>query len=248
MGAPYPVLYNGMGSSQGIWDVVTDPVHLIGTRGALQDGRVFYYARNSGAALVAGNLLQSEGASVDLDDQVTGTHAVGEKTINLTSVGTKTMDANDLAEGYFHDQQSTASGSGPLYKISTSSAITAAAAYTITLYDGLVVALAAAAKGTVAKNPWMDTVILAANRAFFCCGAVQVAVGSGATTKQYFWCQTWGMACVTADSASALGDALMGGATAGQTVIATAGDQVVGTAYTLGVDGAWVQCFLQIAP
>jgi hypothetical protein len=198
---------------------------------------------------VAGDLLQAEGASVDLDDQVTGTHAVGEKTINLTSVGTKTMDANDLAGGYFHDQQSVASGAGVCYQIEGNTEISAAAAYTVTLKDGLAVALTAAAKGTVAKNPWMDTVIMGANGQFMCVGVSNTAVGSGATTKQYFWCQTWGMAAVAADSASALGDALMRATgTAGQTLVAVAGDQVIGTAYTLGVDGAWAQCFLQIAP
>lgn len=249
MTGPVPIVHGGIGQDQGIWEVRTAASVKVGSRGYLPDGRVFYYARSSGAALVAGNLVQAEGASVDLDDQVTDTHAVGVKTIGLTSVGTKAMDANDLAEGYFHDQQSTASGAGLLYKIRSSSAITAAAEYTVTLYDGLAVALTAAAKGTVAKNPWMDTVIMGANGQFFCCGAAQVAVGSGATTKQYYWAQTWGMASVSADSASALGDALMRATgTAGETLVAVAGDQVIGVAYTLGVDGAWAQCFLQIAP
>ena len=249
MTSPYPRLTNGHGTNQGIWDVATSPETQVGNRATLDDGRVFYYARSSGAALVAGNLIQSEAASVDLDDQVTDTHVVGDTVIGLTSVGTKTADANDFAEGYMHEQSAVAAGAGLTYKIRSSSAITAAAAYTVTLYDGLAVALSAAAKGTIAKNPWMDVVIMGANGTDLCVGVAPVAVGSGATTKQYFWAQTWGVASVTADSASNVGDALMRAtATAGESLIAVAGDQVIGVAYTLGVDGAWAQCFLQIAP
>jgi hypothetical protein len=181
---------------------------------------------------------------------VTGTHAVGETVIDVTPVGTKLLAANDLAGGYLHEQSATAAGAGPCYKIKSNTAVTVATtAFKVTLYDPLVVALSAAAKCTVSKNPWMDTVIMGANGTDLCVGATNVAVPAGSTTKQYYWAQTWGVACVAADSASAVGDALMRATgTAGQTLIAVAGDQVVGVAYTLGVDGAWCQCFLQIAP
>ncbi len=249
MAGPVPVLHNGMGARQGIYGASDTRHHQIGTRASLSDGRVFYYSRSSGAALVAGELIQSEAASADLDDQVTDTHAIGDTVIGLTSVNTYTADANDFAGGYFHQQLAAATGGGIAYRIASSSAITAAAAYTVTLKDPLVVALGGTAKGTIAKSPWMDTVIMGANGTDLCVGVPQTATLSGATTKRYFWAQTWGVACVSADSASNVGDALMRATgTAGETLIAVAGDQVIGVAYTLGVDGAFAQCFLQIAP
>jgi hypothetical protein len=184
-----------------------------------------------------------------MDDMVTGTHAVGSTAIDVTPVGTKTWAAKELAEGYLHDQQSAASGAGITYKIKSHLATVATTEFTVNLYDGLHVAFAAAAKATVAKNPWMDTVIMGANGTDLCVGVAPFAVPAGSSTAQYYWCQTWGIASVAADSASAVGDALMRATgTAGQTLIAVAGDQVIGVAYTLGVDGAWAQCFLQIAP
>ena len=249
MAGPRPMLTNGVGQSQGIWDVRTSPEVAVGTRGSLPDGRVFYYARNSGVALVAGNLVQSEAPATQMDDLVTDTHAAGSTSVNVTPITGVTYDANDFAEGYLHEQSATAAGAGPLYKIKSHAAVSDATEFTVNLYDPLLVAFSAAAKSTLSKNPWQDTVIMGANGTDLCVGVVNNVVPAGSTTKQYYWAQTWGVTCVAADSASAVGDALMRATgTAGQTLIAVAGDQVIGVAYTLGVDGAWCQAFLQIAP
>ncbi len=111
------------------------------------------------------------------------------------------------------------------------------------------VAISADATTHVAKNPWMDPIIMPTTGAAQPAGVSNVAVGAGNTTAQYFWCQTWGICCVTAGSASAVGDALMADTTtAGETLIATAGTPVIGNAYTLGVNADSVLAFLTIAP
>jgi len=224
-------------------------VTKVGTRGVLDDGRVYYYARAvSATPLVAGNLLTSEAASVDHDDMAVDTYAVGAKSLAVTPVGTKTYTANELAEGYACCNSGT-TGPGWAVKIKSHAAVTAATEYTINLYDGIPVALAENATIHVAKNPWMDPVVMPTSGAGQPAGVSNVAVPDGSTDAQYFWCQTWGIACVTAGSASAVGDALMADtSTAGETLIATAGNPVIGNAYTLGVDGDFVLAFLTIAP
>ncbi len=248
MSGPIPRVAGGHGLTQGIWDVTTDAQLAVGAKGTLDDGRVFYYARNSGIALVAGNLVQSEAADTNMDDLVTGTHAAGSTSVDVTPITFSTFDANDFADGYLSEQSAVAAGAGPLYKIKKHAAVSDATEFTVHLYDPLHVAFSSAAKSTLSKNPWMDTVIMGANGTDMCVGVVNNVVPSGASTKQFYWAQTWGMASCAADSASNVGDALMRAATAGQTLIAVAGDQVIGVAYTLGIDGAWCQCFLQIAP
>jgi len=250
MSSPYPVLYNGLGVSQGIYDVVTSPIVSVGTRASLPDGRVFYYARHSGAgALAAGYLMSAELASVDMDDMVCGTSVVGDTAILMTPVGTKTYEANELAEGYFCYATGT-TGDGVGYKIKSHAATVATTEFTINLYDGLAIAGSADAKATVAKNPWMDPVIGPTSAEGMLTGVPQITVPIGDTTAQYYWSQTWGMAGVVAGDATTIGEAVMLDTTdAGETlVIATAAGPQAGVQHTLGVNASTTLTFLTIAP
>ena len=247
--AAHPILYNGLGSPQDVWTSRTDAQHPVGTRGFLNDGRVYYYARQSASgAIVASNLLSAEVASVDFDLMVTGTHAAGSKTINITPVGTKTYAKDELAGGFVCIQTAT-TGEGIAYKIRNHIAIAATTATDIYLVDEVNVLIDSGATSTVVKNVWMDPVVAPTSSQGVPAGVSNVAVAAGDTTARFFWCQTWGPACVTAGSASAVGDALMNdSSTAGETLIATAGNPVVATAYSLGANGEFVMAYLTIAP
>ena len=52
MGAPYPILYNGLATSQGIWDTATTAVVPVGTRAALADGLEIIYHDQWGFPIV----------------------------------------------------------------------------------------------------------------------------------------------------------------------------------------------------
>ncbi len=249
MTGPVPILVGGIGQDQGIWETRTTAAVKVGTRGYLPDGRVFYYSRQSSSnAIVAGNLLSSESASVDYDDMVTSTAALGATSITCTNVGTATAAANDFAEGYACVNSAT-TGAGTLYKVRSHLIWAATSAVVVNLYDPLPVALTGTVRTHIHKNPWQDVLIMPTSGAGQPAGVSQIAVVAGNTDARYFWAQTWGVACVTAGSASAIGDALMADTgTAGETLIATAGTPVIGNAYTLGVNGDFVQCFLTIAP
>ena len=249
MGAPYPILQNGLATTQGIWDIVTTPVVDVGTRAHLNDGRVYYYARNSGSAIIiAGHLTQSELVSADMDDLATNTAAVGDSTVAVTPVGTATFAANDLAGGYLTTNSGT-TGAGISYKILSHPVTVQTTAFTVTLVDQIAVVFNADMTATVQKNPWMDTVIAATGAAYFATGVPNFAVPAGNTTAQYYWCQTWGFCAVAHDDTSAAGDCLMSGSTtAGEVQVATAQFQKVGVNFFLAVAGDFNPTFLTIAP
>lgn len=248
MSSPYPVLYNGLGVRQGIYDTVTSPIEAVGTRAFLSDGRVFYYARHSGAgALAAGYMMSAEVAKTDMDDMVCGTSVVGDTAILMTSAGSATWNENELAEGFFCYATGT-TGDGVGYKIKSNPATVGTSEFTVNLYDGLVIAGSSDAKATVAKNPWMDPVIAPTSSQGVPTGVPQITVPIGDTNARYYWSQTWGMAGVVAGDTDAVGDALMNDTTtAGETLIQTAGIPQIGIAHTVGVNASTMLVFLTVA-
>jgi hypothetical protein len=250
MAAPYPRLLNGTGVPQGITDVAAgaaNAVTRVGTRATLEDGRVFYYARNSGAAaLAAGKPVCSELALANNDNLAVNTALTGDTTVTITS-GTPTANANDFAGGYLCVVDGTSEGR--LYRIKKHPAITATASIVITLDDPLTADFAAATTVSIVKNPWMDVVISYAGQAHFCAGVPPTTVPIGSTTAQYFWCQTWGMAGVWADEATALGGQVATGTTEGHAELQdAAGEQSIGVQYLVAQDTMYQPVFLQIAP
>jgi len=235
-----------MASGQGIWDTGSTQSHEVGTRAALSDGRVYYYARNSGVAIVAGNLLMSEVLLAGFEDLVIGAETIGTTEISYTS-GSGTASANDFAGGYMVVIDDT--GEGITYKIASHAAIAATTASTLTLKDPICVATAAGTTVMLMKNPWADVVIAASGQTHFPCGVSNVAVAAGSTTKQFFWCQTWGVAAVWQDEASAIGSLLTSGTTAGQCEAQDAvAECIIGTELYTGTIDEYQPVFLQIAP
>ena len=227
MGAPYPVLPNGLATSQGIWDITTTPVVAVGTRAALSDGRVFYYAKNSGSgALVAGNSLQAELQTAEFATLACATTAVGSTTVAIT-LGATTVTADEYKDGYLCIEAGT-TGAGITYKIKSNTAASGAATCTVTLVDPVNVALDADATVQMIKNPFCDVIIAGTGDGFLAVGISQVAVSAGDSTPYYFWCQTWGISCATQDDTTAVGIMMSTDTNvAGQFDVQADGDQCV---------------------
>jgi hypothetical protein len=214
----------------------------------LDDGREFFYARNSdAAAIVAGNILQSETISADMDDlAISAAVPIGSTTITVTPVGTKTFAKNALAGGYIHSNSGT-TGQGISFRIKSNAVTTGGTAFAVQLYDGVPVVIDSGAKCTVMKNPYMDVVIDAIGTAQYSVGVSNIAVDAGDSTAQYFWCQASGVAAVTDGAANATGEILMGDATtAGETIVADGTQQTLGTQLFLGVNADWSPVALEI--
>ncbi len=245
MGAPYPVLANGLATSQGIWDTVTSAVVPVGTRGALEDGRVFYYSRNSGIALIAGQNVMAELQTAQYTEMDVPTSASGATSVSVT-LGSTAVTLNEYAGGYMCIIDDT--GEGITYKIDSHPVALASAACVLTLVDPIKVTFGANTTVQMVKNPWMDVVVAVAAQAHLSVGISQVAVGSGAATPQYFWTQTWGISCAWQDTNNAIGLAMTSGTTEGQFETIAAGDQPLCINMWTAVEGEYNPVFLTVAP
>lgn len=253
----HPYLTNGRQSDQNVWEVtqsgtgvVTGGLHRVGTRAVLEDGRVFYYARSSGAAIVAGQMLQMPDQDTDFEDMATATDVVGSATVTPTQGGSATAVANEFAGGYISIISGTAgSGPGLTLPIASHAAWGATTALPLTLDAPLNVLFNADVKSTCTKNPWADVIISGANQDHKAVGVSNVAVPAGTTNPQHFWCQTWGSCSVWNDAATANGSKMASGTTAGQIEISGAdGDQDVGQLMWLSTAEEYTPTFLTIAP
>lgn len=249
-----PRLTNGMSAGQSIYQTVTTPLHPVGTRAVLPDGRVFYYSINrTNAILAAGKLTKMNEVSVDFDDLATNTAAVGDMVVNVTPVGTATFSANEFAGGFLSINSGT-TGAGTQYRISHHAATTAATAFDIYLSEPIRVAFDANTTATVVPNPWSDCVITDADETQFVNGAAPVAVPVGSDSAPvYFWNQTWGPATVLGNGTPAIGQAIQVSATTGGafdalTEGAGTANQPIGTILYTSVSGDYTPVFLTIAP
>ena len=247
MSGPTPRLTNGEGTDQGIWDVRTTAVTAVGKRATLNDGRVFYYARNSGAAALApGKLVMAELAvTAAMDNLTVNTAVVGDTTLSITTK-TGTSNANDFAEGYCVVVDDTAEGH--TFKIKAHPATTASTEFVFALYDPIPKTFGDNTTVSLIKNPWMDAVISASGQAHLSVGIPQITVGAGDTTAQYYWCQTWGVSAAWHEATEAVGLALSSGATGGQVEIHVTTDQQIGVNVMTGVNEEYQPIFLTIAP
>jgi len=216
-----PYLTNGRQSDQSIFQVAQTSAadyiggaHRVGTRGVLEDGRVFYYARSTGAAIVAGNWLIMPVQDTDWDDIDIATDLGGQTTVTPTQGGSATAVAGEFVGGTVCINAGTAgSGPGIILTIAEHAAWGATTALPLTLDGPLPVTLNADVKCTVTKNPWADVVIQPTGQDQFCCGVAPIAVAAGTTNPQWFWCQTWGVASAEHDLTTAVGSCVMAGDT-----------------------------------
>jgi len=214
----------------------------------LSDGRVFHYARNNSATnITIGKVLTAEVASTDMDDMVTTAAGIGATAITVTSAGSTTWLANELAEGFWCMNSGT-TGNGIAYKIKSNLATDATSAYVVNLYDPLMIALTGTVRSHVVKNIWMDPVAAPTSAWGVAAGVNPVAVPAGDSNAVYYWAQTWGACSVLAGEGTGVGVGLMNDNAEGRTVTAGAAVVVVAQQYSLGVDGDHVMAYLRVAP
>ena len=251
----HPYLTNGRQSDQSIYQVgsaallaVGPGLHRVGTRGVLDDGRVFRYSRNTAAAaIVAGNLLQMLDQDANNIDLATDVAGVGDTTLVVTALGGTAITVNEFAGGYGITSSGT-TGAGLTLSIASHAAAGTTAAATFVLDDPVPVLFNADTTVTLSKNPWADLVISGGNQDHFAVGVSPTAVPAGNAVAQYFWCQTWGTCGVWQDDSTANGSAMASGTTAGQIEINGGTDQTIGVNLEVGVAEQFTPVFLQIAP
>jgi hypothetical protein len=131
----------------------------LGTRLALDDGRVFRYGKAGAVALAVGKLCQAA-LPITLgqhSNMTTAAAAAGVNVVNVTTV-TTALTENQYAEGYMYVNDVDSEGS--IYKVSGHPAQAAAGAINITLADPLWEALTANSQTSLLYNPY-DNVLVA---------------------------------------------------------------------------------------
>ena len=190
----------------------------LGTRGVTPDGKVFYYAQNSGTAIVTAGMLVDGllgEADHDMDKAATAAHSVGDTTISLEitegSGGSGDLVKNEYADGYmmFNDGP----GEGEVYRIKShpahDSSADATAIITIDEEDGIRTALTTASFAGLYKNPYNGIAIVNGDGTLTHRTGVIGVSTIPVTASYYCWVQTSGFAAVNMGAQVAIvGDAL----------------------------------------
>ena len=168
--------------------------HPLGTKMILPDGRIYYYALNSSAAITTAGQIVDGIAAVgahDMDLAATATSA-GENT--FTSGTSLTVTEDQYAGGYVYFNDGP--GQGEVYSIRSNTAVSSATGLSITVEDdgGLATALTTASLFGLMYSPYKDVKIVDGNGTMTT-GVLGITT-MPVTASYYCWLQTSGPAAV----------------------------------------------------
>jgi hypothetical protein len=200
----------------------------LGTRGVTPDGRVFYYAKNSSAAITTAGMIVDgkalEGAH-DMNVPLIVAHVVGDRTISI-EVPTTDLSEDEYKDGYLVFNSNP--GEGQVYRIASHPAHDASDDNTviITIVDpgGIRTALTTATEAQLVYNPYTDVKVIDGD-------GTQTTGPLGVTTipvtaSYYCWIHTYGLGSVAVSGTTVmtLGDAIELSQVSGQDGTATLHD------------------------
>jgi len=224
---PVPILANGLGIDQGVYDITTSPRLPAGTRGALLDGRVFYYTYNHTAtALTNGEVLVTATVTPNHHDQTVNAAAdftAGSPNVVFNPAGTAIVQ-EEYQDGYVFLSDGT--GEGQIFRIKSHAVNAGSTQSTAVLFDPVDTGAAGATTMSLCRNPYMNPQQSNTTISEVPIGiplktitaATTAATGSAFVVDPYYgWIQTWGPCPVLCDEAvAAEGEAIVvGTSTAG---------------------------------
>ena len=168
--------------------------HPLGTKMILPDGRIYYYAVNSSAAITTGGQIVDGIAAVAAHDMDLAATATSAAASTFTSGTSLTTTKDQYAGGYVYINDGP--GQGEVYSVRSNTLVAGAAGLSITIEDdgGLATALTTATRFGLMYSPYKDVKIVDGN------GTMTTGV-LGVTTmpltaSYYCWLQTSGPAAV----------------------------------------------------
>lgn len=214
-----PILLNGLGARFDTQEIVSGAdadTYTAGTRGYLQDGRVFYWCVSTTSATAAAGTTMSTAAIVANHQNLgttTNSMVVGATRIpeGAITVGGTAITENQYQDGFLCVVDSTpGGGEGTYYRIREHDASAGGAAdISVVLYDPIRVASDANTEVTFHKNPYRDPVLSATTDVDTVLGVTNVAVTTGATTRVGFWIQSQGITTAFVTGTPAVGTELV---------------------------------------
>ena len=179
----------------------------LGTRAVTPDGRVFYYAKNSSAAITPAGKICDGIAAVAAHDMDLAAAAASAGATTFTSGTSLTVTKDQYADGYvvFNDGPAQ----GEVYRIKSNTAVSGATGLSITIDepDGIRTALTTSSLFGIAYSPYKDVKIIDGDGTMTTgpLGVNPIPV----TASYYFWLQTAGVSSVLSGAAVAVvGDAV----------------------------------------
>jgi hypothetical protein len=235
---------------QGLFELSATPLHKMGTRMQLADGRVFFYALDGGSGLSAGHLNFSRGTISGHEDVDTSAQEIGDKVVTVTPATSEIALVNEFAEGFVSVRETV--GAGQIRKIkSHPSAPSTTFDVLMTLYDPWTTAITAASQADLIHNPQYK-VNESDTASKLPAGVPLLAV----TADYYFWNQTWGLCSILDDTNCPIGSMVTGGTVAGSVAeYSTHADTVAGYDFAVvgvkaiaGVDTKYSVMCLKLHP
>ena len=179
----------------------------LGTRAVTPDGRVFYYAKNSSAAITPAGKICDGIAAVAAHDMDLAAAAASAGATTFTSGTSLTVTKDQYADGYvvFNDGPAQ----GEVYRIKSNTAVSGATGLSITIDepDGLRTALTTSSLFGLVYPPYKDVKIIDGDGTMTTgpLGVNPIPV----TASYYFWLQAAGISSVLSGAAVAVvGDAV----------------------------------------
>ena len=179
----------------------------LGTRAVTPDGRVFYYAKNSSAAITPAGKIVDGIAAVAAHDMDLAAAAASAGATSFTSGTSLTVTKDQYADGYvvFNDGPAQ----GEVYRIKSNTAVSSATGLEITIDepDGLRTALTTSSLFGLVYPPYKDVKIIDGDGTMTTgpLGVNPIPI----TASYYFWLQTAGVSSVLSGAAVAVvGDAV----------------------------------------
>jgi len=162
----------------------------LGTRATTPDGRVFYYAENSGTAITTGGQIVDGIAAVAAHDMDLAAAAASAGATSFTTSTSLTVTLNQYADAYLYINDGP--GQGEIYRVKSNTAVSGATGLSITIDepDGLATALTTSSLFGLMYSPYKDIKIIDGDGTMTT-GPVGVSVMP--VTADYFcWVQTAG--------------------------------------------------------
>ena len=181
--------------------------HKLGTRAETPDGRVFYYAKNSSAAVSNGGSICDGIAAVAAHDMDVAATATSAGATTVTSGTSLTTTLNQYKDGYIIFNAGP--GQGEVYRVKGNTLVSGATGLVVTIdeEDGFRTALTTSSLFGLAYNPYTDVKVIDGDGTMTTgpLGVNPMPV----TASYYFWLQTSGIASVLSGAVVAIvGDAI----------------------------------------
>ena len=166
----------------------------LGTRAVTPDGRVFYYAKNSSAAITPAGKICDGIAAVAAHDMDLAAAAASAGAITFTTSTSLTVTKDQYKDAYVYVNDGP--GEGEIYRVKSNTAVSSATGLSITIDepDGIATAFTTDTKFGLMYSPYKDIHIVDGN------GTPTtgvVGVTTAPVTADYFcWVQTSGPAAV----------------------------------------------------